>query len=464
MTLLWNRRRVLALGASATAAACAPAIQEPADADVIILGAGLAGLHAARMLAADGIKVRVLEASRRVGGRMWTLDEVPGAPEAGGQQVGQSYARIRSTARDLGIAINPPTTPMSRDKTIALNGAVFDAREWAAHADNPFPEAFRAFSPDMALFMAAARANPLEDQYAWREAGPEHDISADAFLAQAGFDPSSRRLCEIALNANDLQSYSMLNLYRTLVLFNQDGMTGPPGEIEGGAQRLPEAMTASLPDGTVKLGMPVTGIDVQANRVHIRSGTHTLSAPYVICALPFPVLARLDLKAPLNSVQNAAIGTLPYTRIHQVHLTLDAPFSDGLPEMMWTDSPIERVFPVRSAAGETIGLSCWINGAGCRPEASDAEWMVLAEQTLKTLRGVKATARKVVRWDEAQPLSGGAYMHWAPGQIGAWAQAMGRPAGRLHFAGEHVSRLHTGMEGAMESAEQAAHAIFEAMS
>ena len=90
--------------------------------------------------------------------------------------------------------------------------------------------------------------------------------------------------------------------------------------------------------------------------------------------------------------------------------------------------------------------------------------MALAEQTLKTLRGVKATARKVVRWDEAQPLSGGAYMHWAPGQIGAWAQTMGLPAGRLHFAGEHVSRLHTGMEGAMESAEQAAYAIFEAMS
>jgi len=47
-------------------------------------------------------------------------------------------------------------------------------------------------------------------------------------------------------------------------------------------------------------------------------------------------------------------------------------------------------------------------------------------------------------------------MHWAPGQIAKWAGHMGAPAGRLSFAGEHLSHLHTGMEGAMESGENAA--------
>ena len=67
-----------------------------------------------------------------------------------------------------------------------------------------------------------------------------------------------------------------------------------------------------------------------------------------------------------------------------------------------------------------------------------------------------------VRWDEDQPLSGGAYMHWAPGQIQPWAERVTQPSGRLHFAGEHTSFLHTGMEGAMESGERAAYAIIEA--
>ena len=130
--------------------------------------------------------------------------------------------------------------------------------------------------------------------------------------------------------------------------------------------------------------------------------------------------------------------------------------------MMWTDTPIERVFPVRDASGETVALTCWINGMGTRPEATDADWKQVAEQTLMDRRGIKAKARAVVRWDQEQPLSGGAYMHWAPGQIQPWAERVTQPMGRLHFAGEHTSYLHTGMEGAMESGERAAYAIIEA--
>jgi len=109
-----------------------------------------------------------------------------------------------------------------------------------------------------------------------------------------------------------------------------------------------------------------------------------------------------------------------------------------------------------------IALTCWVNGIGTRPSTSDEDWKALAEQTLADTRGIKAKAHSVVRWDKDQPLSGGAYMHWAPGQIQPWAERVTQPAGRLHFAGEHTSYLHTGMEGAMESGERAAYAIIEA--
>lgn len=458
----FSRRQFLASASVAVTAACTPAIHPSRDADIIILGAGLAGLHAARMLAADGAKVLVLEAANRVGGRLKTLNDMPGSPEAGGQQVGQSYARIRSTALDLGIAIAPPPPGGSRAKTLVMNDTVFDARDWAASPFNPFPEAFKRATPDSALFMAAAPTNPLQDQQAWREIGPEHDIDAGTFLMQQGFNAAARDLCDVALNANALESYSMLNLYRSLTLFAQDSSSGPSEDIVGGAQRLPEAMAASFPEGSVRLNTPVTSITANEHGTEIVAGGQTFRAPYAICALPYPALDDIDLIAPISAPQAKAIKLLPYTQIQQVHLTLETLPGDDLPLMMWTDREIERVFPVRDESGETVALTCWINGAGIQRDVSDEEWKALAEQILAETRGIKASARHVIRWDADQPLSGGAYMHWAPGQIGDWAEAMLAPAGRLHFAGEHLSHLHTGMEGAMESAERAAFEIADA--
>ncbi len=458
-----TRRNFVALSGMTAATACAPSVGKRQDADVIILGAGLAGLHAARMLEADGFKVLVLEASDRIGGRMWTLNDLPGQPEAGGQQVGNSYARIRSTAIDLGLKIVPPAPGGSRDKAMVLNGKTFDAREWATQSENPFPEAFKRATPDIALFMAAAGENPLIDQYAWREVGSELDISADAFLSQQGFDEASRALCNIALNANELSTYSMLNVWRSLTLFQLDSDGGPSEEIQGGSQRLPEAMAASLADGSVRTASKVSAIQASAEGVEVRVGDKTYRAPFGISTLPFPVLRKLSVSLPdkANSIK-PIIDEMPYTQIQQVHLELEDGPDDGLPIMMWTDTPIERVFPVRDQTGETVGLTCWINGTGTRPSISDEDWQTLAEQTLANTRGIKAKAHKVIRWDKDQPLSGGAYMHWAPGQIKPWAERILEPSGRLHFAGEHTSYLHTGMEGAMESAERAAYAIIEA--
>ena len=458
-----TRRGFVALGGASLAAGCAPNVLPSRDADVLILGAGLAGLHAARMLEADGFKVLILEAAPQVGGRMRTLYDLPGRPEAGGQQVGQSYARVRSTALDVGLNIVPPKPGGSRDKTLVFNDRAINAVDWMTAIDNPFPDAFKRAAPDAALFMAAARENPLMDQYAWREIGSEFDISAKDFLASKGFDATAIELCNIALNGNDLSSYSMLNLWRSLTLFTLDASSGPSEEVEGGSQRLPEAMAASLNDGTIQLSTAVSAIDSNADGVEIVADGQTYRAAFCVNTLPFPVLQKLSFRhmgaaSPIQPI----IDAMPYTQIQQVHLELETGPTDGLPMMMWTDTPIERVFPVRNEAGETVSLTCWINGIGTRKSISDEEWASLAEKTLLDTRGIKAKARAVVRWDEDQALSGGAYMHWAPGQIAPWAERVTHPSGRLHFAGEHTSYLHTGMEGAMESGERAAYAIIEA--
>lgn len=84
--------------------------------------------------------------------------------------------------------------------------------------------------------------------------------------------------------------------------------------------------------------------------------------------------------------------------------------------------------------------------------------MQAVQSSIETLQPEARGALKPLRlvsWGR-NPLAGGAYACWAPGQIGAGADAIGQAAGRLVFAGEHTARVARGMEGAMESGERAA--------
>jgi monoamine oxidase len=424
-------------------------------------------MHAARLAQDYGFKVIVLEASDRAGGRILTLDDVPGAPNAGGSQIGAGYGRMRNTAGLLDIDIaDEPGEP--RDLALSIGGTLIKPQDWAASPANPFPAALKAATPASILFRAAAAANPLKTNEDWRgPAAAAADISAAAFLRRQGLDAKSLALADIGLNANALDSYSMLNLWRTLVLFREDAALGKSGGVKGGTQRLTDAMAASLTD--LRLKSRVTGLSASnaAVTVTLESGK-TLSAPFAICTLPFAVLRSLKIEGG-PPAQRSAIAAMPYTQIAHIYFEPANRFweKDGLPPDTWTDGPLERVFAVRDReTGQPNGVMLsWLNGTGAAwiKGKADADLAEPVSQALARARPAAAGPVKIlktVRWTDENPTAGGAYMHFAPGQIAAWQESLAQPMGRLHFAGEHLSRIHTGMEGAFESAENAFSAVF----
>lgn len=261
----------------------------------------------------------------------------------------------------------------------------------------------------------------------------------------------------------------MANVWRSLRLYEIDRELGASGGVAGGSQRLPEAMAARLGDA-VSLGAPVLSAANDPDGVIIATMEREWRADFAILALPFPAIARLKLARSPTGAQAEAIANLPYTQIIQVHFETDRPFweTDGLPAAMWTDGPMERIFATRDeATGEIVGFNAWINGDGATTLSALSDEAIAARLKTELLRlrpatEGRATVRRVVRWTQGASYAGGAYMHWAPGQIAAWADAMRAPIGRIHLAGEHLSRFHTGMEGAMETGEAAAEAIFDA--
>ena len=466
-----QRRALLKTGAALVSTASFRPSWAAQDPDVVVLGAGLAGLNAALLLEQFGLRVRVLEASARIGGRLHTLEDVPGRPEAGGSQIGAAYARVVSTAQQLGLKLETSArSPLLKDDSLVyfINGQRLTRDEWARSADNPLPPALRGMTPERALGRLVG-VSPLKNIAGWADpANFGYDVPVSGELKTQGLTSAALHLLEVNNGyGTTLADTSLLNLYYVQTNIGEVvKIKGPVQNIVGGNQRLPEAMAKAL-KGEVRLKSRATAVNAGAIGVTVQCADGARhQARFVVCALPLPAMRNIHFLPGLPDRHAEAVQQLAYAQVTQFHLEVVKPFweAEGVSPYLWSDGPIERIFPQdEQGNGKAESLTVWINGAGT------ASWDALndtdaRERLTKELARIYPSSHGAVRlvrrvaWQQS-PLAGGTWANWRPGQISRYAQALGVPHGRLHFAGEHTGRAIRGMDAAMESGERAATEI-----
>ncbi len=434
--------------------------------DVIIIGAGLAGLQAARRLQQHGIDYLLLEGSGRIGGRVHTLYELPGRPEVGAAQTGSNYRALNAVCAELGIA-TADSTPPTPGLTLFINDTLLSADDWASSPANRLRGELKTTQPRRLLLRLLATgptlASPLD---CWKPDYAALDIPLARHLAALGADAEALHLINANFNGESINTASALDVLRKMAVLKA---AGRPRQIVGGTQALPQAMLATLTRPVI-FNKAVTRIsDDETGVVLACADGERYRCERCLIAMPYGVLRRVRLDAPLSPAKRQAINGMGYTDVSQVLFTPKAPFwaADGLSPNMWTDTDIGRVFTQTDEAGAVIRLRAWLMGHTAR-ELAHLRDATLGEHVLRRLEQARPAAKsqlrveRVINWGKNR-FARGAFSHYPAGGITAYGRSVAQPEGRLHFIGAHTELAAAGMEAAILSGNRGAGEIIKAL-
>ena len=446
--------RVGAFGLGFWASACGAAGRNPRVAAnpkrIVVIGAGLAGLAAARDLHRLGHDVVVVEARDRIGGRVWTSHQWPDIPlDLGATWI---HGTEGNPITELADAIQARRLVTDYDRAITYNTDGSPLSEAEAGELEQLREA---------LFEAIAIAQEGEN---------DTSILKAVESVRQGLDPSSQanRLMNFILNSDLEQEYAGSAARLSAHWYDSaQAFGGDEALFEQGFGVITKSLAAGL---AIELSQVVREVQWDQSPVRVITNQTEFLADHVVVTLPLGVLQaqRIRFTPALPSDKQEAIAQLGMGVLNKCYLRFDRAFWP--PDVDWLEyipaNPGEWAEWVsfQRVASQPILLGFNAADQGRQIEAwSDQVTVASAMDTLTTIFGNRIPEPvdvQITRW-ATDPFALGAYSYNAVGSTPSARQTLADPLGRqVFFAGEATHPDHFGTtHGAYLSGLRAAEEI-----
>lgn len=502
-----TRRTLIGTGALAGAAAVAGAAGGPDDAaaarrprrssgrvdrrktrqvDVAIVGAGFAGLTAARELVAAGRTVCVLEARDRVGGRVASRELGDGEEsERGGTFVGPTQDRVMALADALGIGTFP--TYNEGENVYVADGERSTFSDTSPTGSAPTdPLILADLAQVVTRLNEMSREVPVDAPWQSQRAGEFDGQTLETWLRDNSTSERFRRLAATATRPIFGAEPSEISLLFTLYYIAASGNERNVGTFErnfntrngaqerrfiGGSQLIANEVAGQLGRRVVR-SSPVTAIFQGRARARVESERLIVQAKRVIVAIPPTLAGQIHYTPDMPAERTGLTTRLAQGTLLKVAAVYDRPFwrEQGLTgQALSLGGPVSATFddsPPDGSPGVLFGFVGGRHARGFR-SLSLAERRVAVLENFTEFFGPEASSPReyfetdwpAERWSRGAPV--GIY---GAGVLSAYGPALRHPVGKVHWAGTETATFWNGyMDGAVRSGERAAREVMDVL-